>query len=129
MCFWRLTRCTHLSHTQFFKKCFSWFLKVLRHSYNSHLSVHYIKLSYLYKNITEWRASNMEKKEKSNRFGVMYVSMNTNKHCDLLWLFLQSQYKFSGYQISSLKYLINHCSTTGKPTHLFRTKCVSLDSV
>ncbi len=21
------------------------------------------------------------------------------------------------------------CSTTGKPTHLFRTKCVSLDSV
>jgi hypothetical protein len=23
----------------------------------------------------------------------------------------------------------SHCSTTGKPTHLFRTKCVSLDSV
>jgi hypothetical protein len=23
----------------------------------------------------------------------------------------------------------NACSTTGKPTHLFRTKCVSLDSV
>jgi hypothetical protein len=22
-----------------------------------------------------------------------------------------------------------YCSTTGKPTHLFRTKCVSLDSV
>ena len=25
--------------------------------------------------------------------------------------------------------LITLCSTTGKPTHLFRTKCVSLDSV
>ncbi len=24
---------------------------------------------------------------------------------------------------------LSHCSTTGKPTHLFRTKCVSLDSV
>jgi uncharacterized protein YdcH (DUF465 family) len=23
----------------------------------------------------------------------------------------------------------SYCSTTGKPTHLFRTKCVSLDSV
>ncbi len=29
-----------------------------------------------------------------------------------------------------LMYLnIPYCSTTGKPTHLFRTKCVSLDSV
>jgi hypothetical protein len=24
---------------------------------------------------------------------------------------------------------LHDCSTTGKPTHLFRTKCVSLDSV
>jgi hypothetical protein len=24
---------------------------------------------------------------------------------------------------------VHTCSTTGKPTHLFRTKCVSLDSV
>jgi hypothetical protein len=26
-------------------------------------------------------------------------------------------------------FVIDVCSTTGKPTHLFRTKCASLDSV
>ncbi len=30
---------------------------------------------------------------------------------------------------TSLEVHYHTCSTTGKPTHLFRTKCVSLDSV
>ncbi len=34
--------------------------------------------------------------------------------------------KFAIFVIFSL---LTYCSTTGKPTHLFRTKCVSLDSV
>ena len=30
---------------------------------------------------------------------------------------------------NSAKLVITGCSSTGKPTHLFRTKCASLDSV
>ncbi len=40
------------------------------------------------------------------------------------------EYFFPIFGKVSLQCVINSvCSTTGKPTHLFRTKCVSLDSV
>ncbi len=36
---------------------------------------------------------------------------------------------FAFYSNVSALLKCRHCSTTGKPTHLFRTKCASLDSV
>ncbi len=40
-----------------------------------------------------------------------------------------SQKNFNNFVGTPLDSRVNTCSTTGKPTHLFRTKCVSLDSV